>query len=349
VSGPALLIIFGVAAAATWFAGVYLSRATDVIDERFGLGEALGGVVLLAIAGSLPEIAITVSAVLAGNYGIAAGNLIGGIAIQTLVLVLCDRAVKGDRPLSYLVGSLVPVLEGLLVVVVTAVMLLGTMLPESASVAGVSPASLAIVIVWIVGIAILDRVRRREPWQVVMEGSHSGRRNRRTKRTVAVDPMTRMSSRSVIALFLGTSGVILVAGVALQSSGSGLADLAGINGVIFGATILAAATALPEISTGLEAIRIGDNQLAMGDIFGGNAFQLTIFLVADLLAGQALLPQAGVENAWLGTLGIIMTTIYVVTILTRPKRRIAGFGMDSILVTVIYALGIVGLAMITAS
>jgi cation:H+ antiporter len=349
VSGPALLITFVVAAAATWFAGTYLSRATDVIDNRFGLGEALGGVVLLAIAGSLPEIAITVSAVLAGNIGIAAGNLIGGIAIQTLVLVLCDRTVKGDRPLSYLVGSLVPVLEGLLVVVVVAVMLLGTMLPESAAIGPVSPASLGMVVVWIAGIAILDRVRRREPWQVTMEGSHTGHRTRRARLASSVDPMTRMSSRSVIALFVGTSAVILVAGVALQASGSGLADLAGINGVVFGATFLAAATALPEVSTGLEAVRIGDNQLAMGDIFGGNAFQLTIFLLADLLAGQPLLPQAGVENAWLGTLGIVMTSVYVATILTRPRRRFAGFGIDSIVVTIAFALGIAGLAIIVGS
>ena len=40
----------------------------------------------------------------------------------------------------------------------------------------------------------------------------------------------------IIGLFLLTSAVILVAGVALEMSGSGLADLAGINGVVFGAT-----------------------------------------------------------------------------------------------------------------
>ena len=87
---------------------------------RFGLGEALGGLILLAITGSLPEIAITASAALSGHLDLAVGNLIGGVAIQTLVLVVLDLAAGPQRPLSFLVGSLVPVLEALMVVVVLA-------------------------------------------------------------------------------------------------------------------------------------------------------------------------------------------------------------------------------------
>src|SRR5439155_15210424 len=90
VSTTILLLAFAAGAAATWVAGLYLSRSTDALDDRLRLGEAIGGLVFLAIAGSLPEAAITVSAALAGNLGLAFGNLIGGIATQTLVLVLCD-------------------------------------------------------------------------------------------------------------------------------------------------------------------------------------------------------------------------------------------------------------------
>jgi cation:H+ antiporter len=187
------------AAAATWVAGLYLSKATDALDDRLGLGEALGGMILLAVAGSLPELAITISAIAQGNLDIAAGNLIGGIAMQTLVLVICDRVVKGDHPLSYLVGSLNPLLEGLLVIIVTAVMLMGTLLPESTAIGPFSPASIGIVVAWVVGIFILNRIRSAEPWQVAMPGSRPGRRHRREKHPVQPKPFVGSSTLKVVS------------------------------------------------------------------------------------------------------------------------------------------------------
>lgn len=74
LSLPVLLVLFVAAAAAVWVAGIRLSDTTDVLSRRLGLGEALGGLILLAIATNLPEIAITVSASLRGNTGIATGN-----------------------------------------------------------------------------------------------------------------------------------------------------------------------------------------------------------------------------------------------------------------------------------
>jgi len=345
-ASPVLFAIFIVGGVATWLAGLGLSRATDALDDRLHLGDALGGVVLLAVSGSLPEVAITVSAVLQGHLDVAAGDLIGGIAIQTMVLAVCDRAVGGDRPLTYLVGSLIPVLEGALVVVVVAIMEMGTLLPKSAAIAGVSPASIGIVVAWVIGIFLINRVRKHEPWEVTMPGSKPGRRHRRMPHPTAAKPFAKATTVVVGLIFAAASVVTLIAGVMLETSGSALADRAGINGVVFGATFLALASALPEISTGIEAVRLGDHELAIGDIFGGNSFQLCLFVLADLLAGTPLLPAAGQANAWLGALGVVLTGIYIIAIVVRVERRRAGFGADSLLAIVVFVLGMWGLQII---
>lgn len=336
--------MFGIGAAATWVAGTSLSKATDALDARLNLGSELGGLLLLSVAGSLPELAITVSAAAGGHLDLAAGNLIGGIAVQTLVLVICDITVGTERPLTFLVGALSPVLEALLVALVVSGVLMGTLLNESTTIGlGVSPASLGIVVVWTFGIYVINKTRKDPRWQVTMEGSHRGRSSRREPHTVQGHPFANRSTGQVAGIFGIACLVTLAMGVALEMSGNELADRAGINGAIFGATILAGATALPEISSGIAAVRLGDNALAMGDIFGGNAFQVCLFLVADIVAMKPVLPSAGDSNAWLAALGIALTAIYGFGVIARPQRARFFLGPDSWLALAVFGLGIAGL------
>jgi cation:H+ antiporter len=341
---PWLVAVFATGAVVTWIAGIYLSKATDCLDVRLNLGSELGGLLLLAIAGSLPELAITVSAAAQGNLDLAAGNLIGGIAVQTMVLVVCDIAAGPERPLTFLVGRLTPVLEGMVVVLVVSGVLMGSLLSESTAIAGVvSPASVAIIVVWLIGIYVINGVRRDPRWSVSMPGAQPGRRHRREPQPAAPQPFALRSTWFVAGIFAAASLATLLAGAGLEISGDVLATNAGINGVIFGATILATASALPEISSGLAAVRLGDNSLAIGDIFGGNSFQVCLFLLADLIAGRPVLPTAGRLNSWLASLGVALTAIYAVGVIGRPYRCFARLGPDSILALIVFALGIAGL------
>ena len=172
LGSPFLLLIFLGAAGATWSAGTLLSKSTDALDARLGLGDALGGLILLSVAGSLPELAITISAAAQGNLQLAAGNLIGGIAIQTMVLLVCDFVVGPERPLTYLVGRLTPVLEGLLVIIVVAGVEMGALLKPSTAIGGrVNPASLGIVVVWVVGVYVINRAAKDPRWRIEMPGT----------------------------------------------------------------------------------------------------------------------------------------------------------------------------------
>jgi len=343
LSTPLLLVVFAAGAIAIWIAGTALSKTTDVIDRRFGLGEALGGVILLAVAGSLPEVAITVSAAAKGNLPLAAGNLIGGIAVQTLVLVICDAVASREQSLTYLVGSLIPVLEGLLVIFVVSGVLLGALLPESTRIGPVSPASLAIAVAWFAGIYALNRVRQHPQWKIEAPGSAPGRKHRRQVHPAEKPtPITESTARAITVFLVGCA-VTLVAGVVLEVAGNDLANRAGINGVIFGATVLSVASALPEISSGIAAVGLGDNELAVADIFGGNSFQVVLFVLADLIAGKPVLPSSGTLNAWLASIGVAMTVVYAFGVVMRHETCVARLGRDSMIVVAVFALGIAGL------
>src|SRR4051812_47721796 len=142
-----------------------LSNAVDVLDERLGLGAALGGTILLAIATNLPEIAITASAALQHAIGVAVGNILGGIAIQTVVLVVLDAfGVIPRRPLTYQAASLGLVLEAALVIAVLVVTVMGKQLPANVYYLRITPSSLLILLLWLVGIMLLARAQNGLPW-----------------------------------------------------------------------------------------------------------------------------------------------------------------------------------------
>jgi cation:H+ antiporter len=266
--------------------------------------------------------------------------------MQTMVLAICDMFVKGKKPLSYLVGSLMPVLEASLVMAIVAIVFMGTMLPPSVAVFGVSPASIVIIVVWVFGIIMLNKVRNSPAWKITMQGSKPGRPHRRIPHPTVHHPYEKWSMTRIILLFLIVSIVTLAAGVALATSSAALSDRFHISGVVFGATILAAASALPEISTGIAAVRLGDHQLVMSDVFGSNAFQICLFVLADIMAGTPALPQSGVENGWLAAVGILLTTLYASSVVVRPAKRYLRLGLDSVVAILAFVIGIAGLMLI---
>jgi cation:H+ antiporter len=94
---------------------------------------------------------------------------------------------------------------------------------------------------------------------------------------------------------------------------------------------------------------MGDYQLAMSDIFGGNAFLPVLFVLADLLSGRAVLPQAHDTDIYLTGLGALLTAVYAIGLIFRPSRNVARMGADSLAVLGLYVVGVVGLVALARS
>src|SRR2546421_4166359 len=223
---PLLVVVFVAAAAGVWVAGIWLSRTTDVLSQRLHLGEALAGSILLAFTTNLPEVAITASAALAHDLGIAIGNILGGIAIQTVVVAVLDVWGLGRAdPLTYMAASLQLVLEGALVIAVLVVAVMGTQLSSHLYFDRLEPAAVLIVVIWAVGLWLIGRASRGLPWheQGDAPGGQDVPRGTRVKMANERANRRGIGTVTAAAAFTGAAAVTLVGGVVLERSGARMA------------------------------------------------------------------------------------------------------------------------------
>ena len=307
-----------------WFSGVKLVNVVDIIDKRFGLGQAIGGVALLAVITNLPEIAITVSASLNGRIEVAVSNILGGIAIQTVVIVFLDAYRKKTLPpITALVGARTVGVEGATVCAVLLVVIAAHFAPVGFNIKGVTPAAITIGLIWIGSLFVLRAIK---PAQKAADKP--------------LDKKEEKTTGYAIGSLILLAAVTLVAGYFLEIASDEIADRIGMSGILFSATILASMTSLPELSTGIASMRSGDYELAVSDIIGGNAFLPVLFILAQILSSNTVFGSAGYYDIYLTAVGIILTVVYMIGFARQSRGTILGLGRYSLAVILIYAAAI---------
>jgi cation:H+ antiporter len=88
---------FAVSSVVILIAAPYLARSSAELAHRLGLADAFVGLLLLAFATSLPEVAVSVESLRRGAYDLAVGNLLGSNCFNLATLVVLDL-VGGVRP-----------------------------------------------------------------------------------------------------------------------------------------------------------------------------------------------------------------------------------------------------------
>lgn len=335
------LPIFMLSAIVTWISGVILAKATDSLDCRYKLGDDFGGLVLLGIVGSLPDLAIALSAAINGHISVITGNLMGGVAIQTLVIVILDYINKGKRPLSYLAGSVMLSFEAIFVMIMVTIAIVATYVPPQSAVFNMNPVALVLPVIWIIGLHLLNKIHKIQRFnQTEGNDAHPGKLHDECRMSENSPFFTGKPNMYVISIFILASVLTLISGFCLERSCTAIAQAIGVSSGVFAATILALITSLPEISTGIEAVLMGDNHLAISDIWGGNAFMLIPFFLLDLIAGKPILSYAQDSDRLFALLGLILCGIYAVSFLAKPRHRYFRLGLDSILEICTYVLGV---------
>lgn len=138
---------------------------------------------------------------------------------------------------------------------------------------------------------------------------------------------------------LAAAGFILLASNFLAKSADIIALRTGLGRSVIGVVLLATATSLPELSTGVGAIAIVDNpDLAAGDAFGSNLFNLLIIGLLELFwrgNGTPILEAVGTTPVFMGILGMLVISTAAVAILfhqSSPGGAFSGWSISPITV-----------------
>ncbi|HEX2167661.1 MAG TPA: hypothetical protein VHG09_10560 [Longimicrobiales bacterium] len=329
------IVWFGAAAAIVWFAGTHLARYADAISERSGLGQALTGLLLLGGITSLPEVATSVTAGLRDNAPLAVNNILGGVALQVVVLAVADAAI-GRNALSAVIAH-----PNVLLIATFDVMLLGLVATGIATgdtaVIGVGIWPAIIAAFYLLAVWRIHRYSGRDTWRAQPQQDPAGESRPSVERDASDLGTTQIALRTTVAAI-----AVLGAGYVLASRGESIAETSGLGGSFVGAVLVAMATSLPEVSTAIEAVRLRRPVLAFADVFGTNLFDIALIFVIDIAyGGQPVLNEVGTFSLVAALLGIILTTVYLAGLIERRDRVILRMGVDSVAVVVIYCAGLV--------
>ena len=98
---------------------------------------------------------------------------------------------------------------------------------------------------------------------------------------------------------------------------------------------------LPELVTAVASVRLGAFDLAVGNLFGINAFNMAAFLFADLAYREGdLLSNLSSVHALTALWSILMMNIGLMGIIYRAEKRFILIEPDSLLMIVSYIVGL---------
>lgn len=288
------------------FAGAKLSRYGDRIAEITGWTGSWVGLVLLATATSLPELATGISAVrFAGTPEVAIADVLGSCVINLALLALVEL-LRGHETI-YEGTSNGQVLSLAWSMLMLAVAVAAFVSPLGAVTIGhVSPFAPGLLAIYLLAMRTIYR--------------ESGT----DEQPPAADADGAAQLRSLALRFSVAALAVVAAGSRLPFVALRLAELTGLGESFVGTLLVALATSLPEIVVTITAARIGAHQMAIAGLLGSNLFNIAVLAIDDvfLLERSLFSIQSPVHLFSLAT-ALAMSSIVVVCAITHARPRLA--------------------------
>jgi cation:H+ antiporter len=325
------ILLLALASVVVTVAGTRLTQVGDQLADLTGLGEAVVGALLLGITTSLPGIITTVYAAWTQHPELAVSNAIGGIAAQTFFLAIADIVYRRTN-LEHAAASFANLMQGVLLMGLLAMILVGSSGPDL-SFFHIHPLSLLMIFAYLAGSRLISQASRNPMWSPKI-----------TQDTVEDIPddkdQTNLTLRGVAVRFALLALLVAGAGYTLAKAGIAIAEQSGLSEGMVGSLFTAISSSLPELVVSVAAVRRGALTLAVGNIIGGNTFDVIFVSLADLSYFEGSIFHAITdEQLFTVALTLLMTAVLLLGLLHREKRGFGNIGWESLSLILLYLGG----------
>ncbi len=281
----------------------WLVDGASAIAKRFGISDLIIGLTVVAFGTSMPEFVVNMVSVAHGTTDLAITNILGSNIINTFVILGLTAVVypiasqkhsrNFDIPLSIIAGFLV-----LVMVAVSSPF-------ESGQ--GISRVGGVLLLAFFVFFLYDAFAHAKE-----------GKAEEPEKTT---QPMS--IGKAIVLILCGLAG-LSIGGELIVDSAVDIAARCGVSEAIIGLTIVALGTSLPELATSVIAAHKHNCDIAIGNVFGSNIFN--VFFVLGMSAVIRPLPAyKGIElDAFMAALGSILVWLALRTNKERVLQRWGG-------------------------
>jgi len=258
----ALGVIFGLLGL-LWGADRFVAGSAGAA-KNFGISPLVIGLTIVSIGTSAPEIIVAINAALKDAGDMAVGNAIGS-NLANIGLVLGVTALICPIPTqSHLLKQ-----EGPVLLFIT--LLVGVFIFDG-GLSRIEGVILACIIPPLLALTVYYKKRHPNP-ETVEEG----------------EAIPIMSTATAVLWFLVGLGALLISSEALVWGAKQFALFFGVSQLIIGLTVVAVGTSLPELAASVMSAVRGHHDIALGNIFGSNLFNLlAVMSVPGIISPLAL-------------------------------------------------------------
>ena len=282
-----------------WGADKFVNGSVGVA-KNFGISSLVIGLTVVSIGTSAPEIIVSINAALKDSGGLAVGNAIGS-NLANIGLVLGVTALVAPIPVKqYLLREESPIL--LVVTALAGLCLYDSQLDRFESV--------------MLGILVL-------PILIFMV---KFKKNHQTLKKLSTTDEIEITNIKLAVFWLsaGLLGLLVSAEITVWGAKS-IASYFNVSDLIIGLTVIAIGTSLPELAASVMSALRGHHDIALGNIFGSNLFNILLVMTTAGAISPMTLPGSVFARDYAALAGMTILMVGIVFIsLAQAERQNKG-------------------------